>query len=40
VRAAGNLLDIGSRLAHGLQLRVDLLRRLDGGLRVELSCTE
>lgn len=34
---AGDLLDIGGRLAHGLQLGVDLLRGLDSGLRVELG---
>jgi hypothetical protein len=38
VGAAGDLLDISGRLALCLQLVEDLLGRLDGSLRVELSC--
>ena len=37
VGSASDGLDIGSRLALGLEDVVDLLRGLDGGLRVELS---
>ena len=38
VRAAGDGLDVSSGLAHGLELVVDALRGLDGGLGVELGC--
>lgn len=38
VGTAGNVLDVGGGLAHGLELVEDLLRGLDGGLRVELGC--
>ena len=37
VCAAGDLLDVGGRLAHRLELVVDLLGSLDGGLGVELG---
>lgn len=37
VGADGHLLDVGGGLAHGLELGVDLLRGLDGGLGVELG---
>jgi len=37
VGAAGDGLDVGSRLAHLLELVVDLLGRLDGSLGVELG---
>ncbi len=37
VRAAGDGLDVGGRLAHLLELVVDRLGGLDGGLRVELG---
>lgn len=38
VGAAGDALDIGGGLAHGLELVEDLLGGLDGGLGVELGC--
>lgn len=38
VRAAGDGLDVGRRLAQGLELVVDRLGRLDRGLGVELGC--
>lgn len=37
VGAAGNALDVGGGLAHGLELVEDLLGGLDSGLGVELS---
>lgn len=40
VGAAGDGLDVGGRLAHGLELVEDGLRGLDGGLRVELGCVQ
>jgi hypothetical protein len=38
VRAAGDALDVGGRLALALEQVVDLLGSLDGGLRVEFGC--
>ena len=38
VGSAGDRLDIGSRLALGLEEVVNLLGGFDGGLRVELGC--
>jgi hypothetical protein len=37
VRAAGDGLDVGGGLAHGLELVIDLLGSLDSGLGVELG---
>jgi hypothetical protein len=37
VGSAGDVLDVSGGLAHGLELLVDLLRGLDGGLGVELG---
>lgn len=37
VGSASDVLDVGGGLAHGLELVVDLLRGLDGGLGVELG---
>jgi hypothetical protein len=38
VRAAGDGLDVGSRLVHGLELVVDNLGGFDGSLGVEFGC--